>query len=65
MDPEGYAKSKAIEEWTELVLTPFGVHPWNAPTFHSQLDVLQPLIDTSSTVGEIGLDHHSGGAQDF
>jgi TatD DNase family protein len=37
MDPEGYAKSKAIDEQTEWVLSTFGVHPWNAPTFHSQL----------------------------
>ena len=58
MDPEGYAKSKAIDEQTEWVLSTFGVHPWNAPTFHSQLDALQPLIDTSPMLGEIGLDYH-------
>ena len=58
MDPEGYAKSKAIDEQTEWVVSTFGVHPWNAPTFHSQLDALQPLIDTSPMVEEIGLDYH-------
>jgi TatD DNase family protein len=58
MDPEGYAKSKAIDERTEWVLSTFGVHPWNAPTFHSQLEALQPLIDSSPMVGEIGLDYH-------
>jgi TatD DNase family protein len=58
MDPGGYAKSKAIEDQTEWVLSTFGVHPWNAPTFHSQLEALQPLIDASPMVGEIGLDYH-------
>ena len=58
MDPEGYAKSKAIDEQTEWVVSTFGVHPWNAPTFRSQLDALQPLIDTSPMLGEIGLDYH-------
>jgi TatD DNase family protein len=58
MDPEGYAKSRAIDEQTEWVLSTFGVHPWNAPAFHSQLEALQPLIDASPMVGEIGLDYH-------
>lgn len=58
MDPQGYAKSRAIDEQTEWVLSTFGVHPWNAPAFHAQLEAVQPLIDVSPTVGEIGLDYH-------
>jgi len=58
MDPEAYAKSKAIDDRTRSVVSTFGVHPWNAPSFHSQLEVLQPLIDASPMVGEIGLDYH-------
>jgi len=58
MDPEGYAKSKTIDERTEWVISTFGVHPWNAPAYHSQLEALQPLIDASPMVGEIGLDYH-------
>jgi TatD DNase family protein len=58
MDPEGYAKSKAIDKQTKWILSTFGVHPWNAPTFHSQLEALQPLIDASPMIGEIGLDYH-------
>ncbi|HEY1210658.1 MAG TPA: TatD family hydrolase [Terracidiphilus sp.] len=58
MDPEGYAKSRAIDEQTKWVLSTFGVHPWNAPAFHSQLEALQPLIDASPMLGEIGLDYH-------
>jgi TatD DNase family protein len=58
MDPEAYAKSKAIDEKTRLVVSTFGIHPWNAPTYHAQLEALQPLIDASPMVGEIGLDYH-------
>lgn len=58
MDPETYARSKAINGQTEWVVSTFGVHPWNAPAFHSQLEALQPLIDTSPLVGEVGLDYH-------
>ena len=58
MDPAGYAKSKEIDKRTEWVLSTFGVHPWNAPAFHSQLEALQPLIDASPMLGEIGLDYH-------
>jgi TatD DNase family protein len=58
MDPEGYAKSRAIDEQTEWCVSTFGVHPWNAQAFHSQLEALQPLIDASPMVGEIGLDYH-------
>jgi TatD DNase family protein len=58
MDPKGYAKSKAIDEQTGWTLSTFGVHPWNAPAFHTQLEALQPLIDSSPMLGEIGLDYH-------
>lgn len=58
MDAEGYAKSKAIDGQTEWVISTFGVHPRNAPKLHSQLEALQPLIDTSPMIGEIGLDYH-------
>jgi len=58
MDPESYEKSKLIDKQTEWILSTFGVHPWNAPTFHSQLEALQPLLDASPMVGEIGLDYH-------
>ncbi len=58
MDPEGYAKSKAIDAQTGWVQSTFGVHPWNAPRVHPQLEALQPLIDSSAMLGEIGLDYH-------
>jgi len=58
MDPDGFAKSRAIDEQSEWVASAFGVHPWNAPAFHAQLEALQPLIDASPMMGEIGLDYH-------
>jgi len=58
MDPDGYAKSKVVDEQAEWVVSSFGVHPWNAPIYHSQLEALQPLIDSSPMVGEIGLDYY-------
>ena len=33
MDPQEYANSKAIKQANRVVLSTFGVHPWNAPTF--------------------------------
>jgi Tat protein secretion system quality control protein TatD with DNase activity len=58
MDPEGYEKSRAIDRQTDWILSTFGIHPWNAPRFHAQMEGLQPLIETSPMIGEIGLDYH-------
>jgi TatD DNase family protein len=58
MDPERYARSRAIDEQTEWCISTFGVHPWNAPAYHAQLEALQALINASPMVGEIGLDYH-------
>jgi TatD DNase family protein len=58
MDPEAYAKSKAIDAQTGWVQSTFGVHPWNAPAFKPQLEALRPLIDSSVMLGEIGLDYY-------
>jgi TatD DNase family protein len=57
MEPVAYTKGKAIEKRTRWVVSTFGVHPWNAPAFHTNLEALQPLIDDSPMVGEIGLDY--------
>jgi TatD DNase family protein len=58
MNPRSYAKSREIDEQSQWVVTSFGVHPWDAPEFCGQLESLDPLIDTSPMVGEIGLDYH-------
>ena len=58
MNPESYAKSRKLDEQSQWVVTSFGVHPWDAPEFRSRLENLDPLIDASPMVGEIGLDYH-------
>jgi TatD DNase family protein len=58
MEPTAFEKNKAIEKQTRWVVSTFGVHPWNAPGFHTKLETLQPLIDESPMLGEIGLDYH-------
>jgi len=58
MNPESYARSRKIGEQSQWVVTSFGVHPWDATEFCNQLESLDPLIDASPMVGEIGLDYH-------
>lgn len=58
MNADAYAKSKAIDELSDWVISIFGVHPWDAPKFRAGLETLQPLIDDSPMLGEIGLDYH-------
>ena len=58
MNPESYAKSREIDEQSQWVVTSFGVHPWDAPKFQNRIESLDPLINASPMVGEIGLDYH-------
>jgi TatD DNase family protein len=58
MNPESYAKGRKLDEQSQWVVTSFGVHPWDAPEFCSRMESLDPLIDSSPLVGEIGLDYH-------
>jgi len=57
MNPEAYARNMRIGKQSEWVVSTFGVHPWDAAKFHAQLEAIQPLIDASPMVGEIGLDY--------
>src|SRR5689334_10732437 len=57
MDPPSYARTQAISARSGLVLPCFGIHPWNAYRYAHDLDALQPLIDASPLLGEIGLDY--------
>jgi TatD DNase family protein len=58
MDPPSYARAQALAERSRWVVPSFGIHPWRAPDYVDQLDSLQPLIDASPLIGEIGLDYH-------
>src|SRR5262249_1112643 len=57
MDPPSYARTREIAARSPLVLPCFGIHPWQADRYAHDLDALQPLIDTSPLLGEIGLDY--------
>jgi TatD DNase family protein len=56
IDPPSYARTQAIAAGCPLILPCFGIHPWQAHRYAHDLDALQPLIDTSPLLGEIGLD---------
>jgi TatD DNase family protein len=56
--PQAYADARAIATQSRWVISTFGIHPWDAPAFHSRMESLQPLIDESPMIGEIGLDYH-------
>jgi len=58
MDPPSYARTCALAERSPWIIPCFGVHPWRAPDYAADLDALQPLIDASPLLGEIGLDFH-------
>lgn len=57
MNPESYARNRKIAEQSQWIVTSFGVHPWDAPEFCDRLESLDPLIEASPMVGEIGLDY--------
>lgn len=56
MHAESYQQARAIAARSPYVLACFGVHPWEAPRFANDLAALDPLIDSSPMLGEIGLD---------
>ena len=58
MDVESYLKSKKLDAKSKWILSTFGIHPWNAPAVHKDLQSLDPLIAESPMIGEIGLDYH-------
>jgi TatD DNase family protein len=58
MDIPSYQRCVEIGEVCELVLPTFGVHPRRAPAYAQRLRDLDPLIEQSPAIGEIGLDYH-------
>jgi TatD DNase family protein len=58
MDVESYLKSKQLDAKSKWILSTFGIHPWNAPAVHRNLESLDALIADSPMIGEIGLDYH-------
>jgi TatD DNase family protein len=57
MGPASYHRTLAIAARSPLILPCFGVHPWEAHRHAERLDALQPLIEASPMLGEVGLDY--------
>jgi TatD DNase family protein len=58
MDLPSYKDLRSIAERCNLVLATFGVHPRRAPEYANRLRELEPYIESSPAIGEIGLDFH-------
>jgi TatD DNase family protein len=58
MDLPSYDELRLIAERCDLVLATFGVHPRRAPDYVNRLSQLNPYIEGSPAIGEIGLDFH-------
>lgn len=58
MDVPSYLALRRIAERSTWVLPTFGVHPRRAADYADRLDELQPYIESSPAIGEIGLDFH-------
>jgi TatD DNase family protein len=57
IDPPSYARIRAIAARSRYIIACFGIHPWEAHRYAEGLAELQPLIDQSPLLGEIGLDY--------
>lgn len=58
MDLSSYERNKQIAEECEYILPIFGIHPWNASQYVNHIGDMDEAIDSSSMLGEIGLDFH-------
>jgi TatD DNase family protein len=58
MDVDSFNETRRIAEADPLILPAFGVHPWEAHRFASDLSVLEATLEEASVYGEIGLDFH-------
>jgi TatD DNase family protein len=58
MDVESFRTTQGIAEAEPLVLPSFGVHPWDAPRFASDLSALDAPLQEARLLGEVGLDRY-------
>ena len=58
MDIPSYERNLEIGNACDFVIPTFGVHPWNAHKYADQLKNLDPYIEQSPMIGEIGLDYY-------
>ena len=57
VDPPSYARTREIAARSSLILPCFGIHPWQAHRYAHDLGAIEPLVDASPLLGEIGLDY--------
>lgn len=58
VDVPSYHRQQEIAQQSELIVPCFGIHPWRAADYADRLAELQPLIEATPMIGEIGLDFH-------
>lgn len=58
MDLPSYRELQLIADRCNLVLATFGIHPRRAPEYAHRLRELNPYIEASPAIGEVGLDFH-------
>ncbi|MCK4665144.1 TatD family hydrolase [Candidatus Dependentiae bacterium] len=58
MDIPSYQENMILSEFSEYIIPTFGIHPWNAPEYASDLNPLRNCIRSSKMIGEVGLDFH-------
>jgi len=56
MDVESFRRTRRLVGSEPLILPSFGVHPWEAPRYASDLELLEEPLDDAELIGEIGLD---------
>lgn len=57
-DIDSYQRTLALAGDSKKILVTFGIHPWEAHLYVDRLDELEPWIEQSPHLGEIGLDFH-------
>jgi TatD DNase family protein len=58
VDVPSYKRSLEIGDECAFVLPTFGIHPRRAPEYVNRLSELNPFIEQSPAIGEVGLDFH-------
>lgn len=54
--PEDYRWSRNMGADHPLIVTGFGIHPWEAVHYHEDLEQYTPYMEEATFIGEIGLD---------
>jgi len=57
-DVPSYVRASRIAERCDWIIPTFGIHPWSAMAYADSLETLDPYIDQSPMLGEIGLDYY-------